>query len=76
VTTPAFLTLAGLPGLRDLADIDLDRLEAAGLLGTAPLPEGLRSVLGIIDDAEDEAAGNEAGEEFEAEPFEEEEVPR
>jgi segregation and condensation protein B len=72
VTTPAFLDLAGLPSLRDLPD--LDRLEAAGLLGTAPLPEELRRALGIIDDAEDKAAGNEAGEAFEAEPFFEEEA--
>jgi segregation and condensation protein B len=51
VTTPAFLTLSGLPSLRDLPD--LDRLEEAGLLGTAPLPEELRAALGIIDDAEE-----------------------
>jgi segregation and condensation protein B len=37
VTTPAFLTLWGLGSLRDLPD--LDRLEEAGLIGTAPLPE-------------------------------------
>jgi Segregation and condensation complex subunit ScpB len=37
VTTPAFLTLWGLASLRDLPD--LDRLEEAGLLGKAPLPE-------------------------------------
>jgi hypothetical protein len=37
--------------LRDLPD--LDRLEEAGLLGTAPLPEQLRDVLGMRD-AEDE----------------------
>jgi segregation and condensation protein B len=48
VTTPAFLELAGLPSLRDLPDYD--RLEAAGLLGTAPLPEELRRVFGTIDD--------------------------
>jgi segregation and condensation protein B len=48
VTTPAFLSLAGLPSLRELPD--LDRLEAAGLLGTAPLPEELRRAFGIIDD--------------------------
>src|ERR1700693_5660201 len=52
VTTPAFLELWGLPSLRDLPD--LDRLEEAGLLGKAPLPEELRSALGIIDDAEEE----------------------
>jgi hypothetical protein len=34
-TTPAFLELWGLASLRDLPD--LDRLEEAGLLGTAPL---------------------------------------
>jgi segregation and condensation protein B len=51
VTTPAFLTLWGLPSLRDLPDA---RLEDAGLLGKAPLPEGLRDALGIRDDHEDE----------------------
>jgi hypothetical protein len=49
VTTPAFLSLAGLASLRDLAD--LDRLEEAGLLGKAPLPEELRDALGIRDEA-------------------------
>jgi hypothetical protein len=44
-----------LPSLRDLPD--LARLEDAGLLGKAPLPEGLRGALGIRDnDAEDGAA--------------------
>jgi hypothetical protein len=52
VTTPAFLTLWGLPSLRDLPD--LDRLEEAGLLGKAPLPEELRGALGITGDEEDE----------------------
>jgi segregation and condensation protein B len=52
VTTPAFLTLWGLPSLRDLPD--LARLEDAGLLGKAPLPEELRGALGISDDDEDE----------------------
>jgi len=52
VTTPAFLTLSGLPSLRDLPD--LDRLEAAGLLGRAPLPAELRAAFGITDDAEEE----------------------
>jgi Segregation and condensation complex subunit ScpB len=52
VTTPTFLTVFGLASLRDLPD--LDRLEEAGLLGTAPLPE-LRDVLGMRD-AEDEEA--------------------
>ena len=47
VTTPAFLELSGLASLRDLPD--LDRLEQAGLLGKAPLPQKLRSALGIID---------------------------
>jgi segregation and condensation protein B len=54
VTTPAFLTLWGLPSLRDLPD--LARLEEAGLLGKAPLPEELRDALGIRDDDEDGAA--------------------
>jgi segregation and condensation protein B len=51
VTTPAFLALWGLASLRDLPD--LDRLEEAGLLGKAPLPEELRGALGIRDDDED-----------------------
>jgi hypothetical protein len=42
----------GLPSLRDLPD--LDRLEDAGLIGTAPLPEDLRSALGLTDDDADE----------------------
>jgi segregation and condensation protein B len=54
VTTPAFLTLWGLPSLRDLPDLDC--LEDAGLIGTAPLPEDLRSVLGIGGDDADEYA--------------------
>jgi chromosome segregation and condensation protein ScpB len=45
VTTPAFLSQWGLDSLRDLPD--LDRLEEAGLLGKAPLPDGLRSALGL-----------------------------
>jgi segregation and condensation protein B len=53
VTTPAFLTLWGLPSLRDLPD--LDRLEHAGLIGKAPLPDELRGALGIMDDDEDDA---------------------
>jgi segregation and condensation protein B len=53
VTTPAFLALWGLPSLRELPD--LDRLEEAGLLGKAPLPEELRGALGIRDDDEDGA---------------------
>ena len=62
VTTPAFLELSGLPSLRDLPD--LDRLEAAGLLGKAPLPDELRSAFGIIDDAEgDEVASVETEDE-------------
>jgi segregation and condensation protein B len=52
VTTPAFLTLWGLASLRDLPD--LARLEDAGLLGKAPLPEELRGALGIRDDDDDE----------------------
>jgi segregation and condensation protein B len=53
VTTPGFLGLWGLASLRDLPD--LDRLEEAGLLGKAPLPEELRDALGIRDDDEDRA---------------------
>jgi segregation and condensation protein B len=45
--------LLGLASLRDLPD--LDRLEEAGLLGKAPLPEELRGALGIRDDDEDPA---------------------
>src|SRR5277367_5293971 len=51
VTTPAFLELWGLASLRDLPD--LARLEDAGLLGKAPLPEELRDALGIREDDED-----------------------
>jgi segregation and condensation protein B len=54
VTTPAFLTLWGLPSLRDLPD--LARLEDAGLLGRRPLPDELRGALGLKDDDEDGAA--------------------
>jgi segregation and condensation protein B len=63
VTTPAFLGLWGLASLRDLPD--LDRLEEAGLLGKAPLPEELRGALGIRDDDEDQAidADEDEGEE-------------
>jgi hypothetical protein len=52
VTTPAFLELGGLASLRDLPG--LDKLEAAGLLGKAPLPEELRVALGLTSDAENE----------------------
>jgi segregation and condensation protein B len=52
VTTPVFLGLWGLQSLRDLPD--LDRLEEAGLLGKAPLPEELRGALCIRDDDQDE----------------------
>ena len=45
-------TLWGLASLGDLPD--LDRLEDAGLLGKAPLPEELRGALGITGDDEDE----------------------
>jgi segregation and condensation protein B len=62
VTTPAFLGLWGLASLRDLPD--LARLEDAGLLGKAPLPEELRDALGIRDDDEDggESAADEDSE--------------
>jgi Protein of unknown function (DUF1403)/Segregation and condensation complex subunit ScpB len=52
VTTQAFLTLWGLASLRDLPD--LARLEDAGLLGKAPLPEELRGALGIRGNEEEE----------------------
>jgi segregation and condensation protein B len=68
VTTPAFLMLGGLPSLRDLPD--LDRLEAAGLLGKAPLPDELRSALGIIEEADEGGAEVEADEEIAVVPFE------
>jgi segregation and condensation protein B len=54
VTTPAFLALWGLASLRDLPD--LARLEDAGLLGKAPLPEELRDALGLTGDDDDGAA--------------------
>jgi segregation and condensation protein B len=65
VTTKVFLERFGLDSLRDLPDID--RLEDAGLLGTVPLPDELRSALGITDaepgteaeDASDEEAPEE-----------------
>ena len=47
VTTKLFLERFSLGSLRDLPDID--RLEDAGLLGTMPLPDELRSALGITD---------------------------
>jgi segregation and condensation protein B len=66
VTTPTFLGLWGLQSLRDLPD--LDRLEEAGLLGKAPLPEELRGALGIRDDDEDPTIeadeDGEGGEEY------------
>ena len=67
VTTKVFLERFGFDSLRDLPDFD--RLEDAGLLGTSPLPDELRSALGITDaeggaDAEDESGGNEAQEEM------------
>jgi chromosome segregation and condensation protein ScpB len=68
VTTKAFLNRFGLDSLRDLPDID--RLEDAGLLGTVPLPDELRSALGITDaepgaDAYEDR-GNDADEEVAA----------
>jgi segregation and condensation protein B len=66
VTTPDFLVLGGFQSLRDLPD--LDKLEDAGLLGSAPLPEELREALGITGDAEHEdeedVADIEADEEY------------
>jgi segregation and condensation protein B len=58
VTTKAFLERFGFDGLRDLPDID--RLEDAGLLGTVPLPDELRSALGITD-AEPGAEADDTG---------------
>ena len=63
VTTPTFLTLWGLQSLRDLPD--LDRLEDAGLLGKAPLPEELRGALGIRDDDDEDGAAIAADEDGE-----------
>ena len=64
VTTKVFLERFGFASLRDLPDID--RLEEAGLLGTVPLPDELRSALGISDpepaEADEESVGDEAGE--------------
>jgi segregation and condensation protein B len=64
VTTPAFLALLGLASLRDLPD--LDRLEEAGLLGKAPLPEELRDALGLTGDNDDGAI--DADDDGEADP--------
>jgi segregation and condensation protein B len=50
VTTQTFLLQSGLASLRDLPDID--QLEEAGLLGTPPMPDELRSVLGLDSDLE------------------------
>jgi segregation and condensation protein B len=61
VTTKVFLERFGLDSLRDLPDID--RLEEAGLLGTVPLPEELRSALGISDAEPGVEADHESGEE-------------
>ena len=62
VTTKLFLERWGLDSLRDLPDID--RLEEAGLLGTVPLPDELRSALGITDaepgaEADEDRGGHE-----------------
>jgi segregation and condensation protein B len=62
VTTKAFLDRFGLDSLRDLPDFD--RLEDAGLLGTVPLPDELRSALGITDaepgvEADEDMGGHE-----------------
>ena len=70
MTTPAFLSAWGLDSLRDLPD--LDRLEEAGLLGTAPLPDELRSALGLTSDAEpNEVADIEADQEWGVTSYEE-----
>ena len=63
VTTPAFLGMWGLASLRDLPD--LARLEDAGLLGKAPLPEELRGALGIRDDDDEDGAAIAADEDGE-----------
>ena len=47
--------------LRDLPDLDC--LEAAGLLGKAPLPDELRQALGISEEVE-EGTETEPEEEF------------
>jgi segregation and condensation protein B len=61
VTTPVFLERSGLPSLRDLPDYD--RLEEAGLLGKAPLPEELRSAFGLTSE-EEEVTDIEANDDF------------
>ncbi len=63
VTTPTFLMRWGLDSLRDLPDYD--RLEEAGLLGKAPLPDELRAALGIRDEAADEQVADSEAEEHE-----------
>ena len=50
MTTPAFLGHFGLPNLRDLPGYD--DIEAAGLLGAAPLSEDLRRAFGQFEQAE------------------------
>jgi segregation and condensation protein B len=61
---PAFLALWGLASLRDLPDFA--KLEEAGLLGKAPLPEELRGALGITgDDDDDDGAEIDADEDRE-----------
>jgi chromosome segregation and condensation protein ScpB len=62
VTTEQFLIHHGLDSLRDLPDFD--RLEEAGLLGKAPMPEELRHMFRLTDDADagrDEEEADETG---------------
>jgi segregation and condensation protein B len=62
VTTKAFLERFGFDSLRDLPDID--QLEDAGLLGTVPLPDELRSALGITEAEAAEDRGDDQDEEI------------
>jgi segregation and condensation protein B len=57
VTTPAFLMQWGLESLHGLPDYD--RLEEAGVLGKAPLPDELRDALGLTEDREPADIGDD-----------------
>ena len=59
MTTKAFPDHFGLDSLRDLPDID--RLDDAGFLATVPLPDELRSALGITDSRTGGRSGEDRG---------------